>query len=820
MGTLNIHPIGIERKKIVGKEMILDQTELNKKYDIYIQLQKQFDSQCNKLLVKFNNQKELKKVRKYLAKKDFKKRLPIEIDLLHLEKEVEKLLSIRKKLIDLDDSFNNELEQSELLNRQELKLFLKENKNMMNMLFITNRDLYFKTERYIAGEFDDSSRKLRKVEIPVLKIVYKALTKTSPYFFFNDVIFYSNKADNFSYRIKDNLITPNYVFFYRLLYTLLLKEQYLFKAKFRLSPRISIIGEQKDIYIFDYEHNNFKIFNSMPKMKKLAMNPLVQTILQSSEKEYTLASFSKKFSYSSLEGSSIIKKLVDLGIFEIQLEMIESMDVFNMLENKINDLKINDEDFFMEELSGLLKNMKTNFLELNTKFSSVTYHATLELYKKIAAYVEMDCPEEGIMIYGDNVVQGNELADKEKNDRELPEHLGNMLKIFAVFDINERTKNEFIHRLGKVTTSDNLLNTRNLELLMEQNLYFGEFWTKPWKEFEFSAPNNLYLEKLKQKYVAFIRESLHEEVELDVTSVFDEIVSDLEEKKYEAEDCYYSIFYQKDESKTIINNIYSGFGSFYQRYLRYTDILEKNKNSIEDFYYHENFEWIELHEHLGFNANMVDSRYFKKRYQDETSRERTEEPVIKEKDSELILEDQQFYLKKGHEKFKPVISSSLIRSFFPGKLVFLTSIFSNVNFLVESSFFWLENNQDPYVKIPRISYQNIVLERRKVYVETSYLLKYYSKKNTVKNYLSLRQAVKNLGFENKFFIQSRKSDSKDPIVSFVSSFDKPQYIDLNNPLLFRLFLNFLRSSNSILIQELLPKNESASEYLQEVRYGD
>jgi len=68
----------------------------------------------------------------------------------------------------------------------------------------------------------------------------------------------------------------------------------------------------------------------------------------------------------------------------------------------------------------------------------------------------------------------------------------------------------------------------------------------------------------------------------------------------------------------------------------------------------------------------------------------------------------------------------------------------------------------------------------------------------------------------KFFFQTRKKPYEDDSVRSVSvEFDKPQYFDLENILLLKVFLNALRTSKIIMISEILPENIESCEYLTE-----
>jgi len=83
-----------------------------------------------------------------------------------------------------------------------------------------------------------------------------------------------------------------------------------------------------------------------------------------------------------------------------------------------------------------------------------------------------------------------------------------------------------------------------------------------------------------------------------IDSLINQIPSELKKKK-----AAYSIFYEMDCDDVVINKIYPGYMSFYNRFLRYTDIIEKYRDEIKDFYKVEGENIAEIYETFGFNAN-------------------------------------------------------------------------------------------------------------------------------------------------------------------------------------------------------------------------
>ncbi|MGV2947768.1 hypothetical protein, partial [Acinetobacter sp. AGC35] len=174
-----------------------------------------------------------------------------------------------------------------------------------------------------------------------------------------------------------------------------------------------------------------------------------------------------------------------------------------------------------------------------------------------------------------------------------------------------------------------------------------------------------------------------------------------------------------------------------------------------------------------FNANVVDVPYYETKYMDILSKNEGQKDIyqqhVYEDTSELRYVDGDFVLvNKGEKKYKPVISSSLIRALYPGKFAFITSIFSNISFMNDLSLLWL-NKRKPgeAIQTPRMRYKDIILERRHLFCETSFLLN--DSENTEENlYISLREKLSESGMGSRFFVQTRKKNFESEVVKSIS----------------------------------------------------
>lgn len=819
-----LHPVVVVREKYEPNKLFTGTHTINRAYEKYSECREAFNVSCVELMKELiSSQSSLDKSQYMKLKKKLKKQSSL-ISLAGSEsghEATDRLLDQHEKrrqdLLEAIQAFKTNFAVVETSDRVELKRFLQENPALRNMLFTMNGTLYHSTERYLNDEMDTHKKKLRKVEIPLAKIVTRATAKTSPNFHFNTVAFHSDRIPGFQYTVKQNQMTPNYVFFHRMMEHILLSDPYMRFAKFLINSRITQ-DEQSVLYIFKNESDNYKIHKSKDVLYKTQNSRLITMLHEHVGDAVDISFFCSRLNVTTEQSANLIRRLVDIGVLELQQHLTDRLDIFREFADTLVEVIAEPGEVIIELLT-LTQNLAECFDKLNQNFKIDLYQEITGIYARMAELLEIDMPEQHLLIYGDQVGE-----QQQAEEEHLSDHIGRLLSVFPVFDINEKIKNEFAHEVAPHMIDGRLPmdHPAIMKVLTDVNLKYGRYWSDPWCRFETESETNRFLFGLQDELVGELLQHGEETEELDLTDALNEMSERLNKQGIRREG-YYSVFYQHDGSgRTIVNKIYPGYGSFYQRFLRYTDILERYTGEIESFYESDRYELAELHETLAFNANVVDKPYFRTKYMDVLSKKHGHKDIyghhVHEDACELRQQDEDFVLANGEGQYKPVISSSLIRALYPGKFAFVTSIFSNISFINDLSLFWLNKRIPGEVVIaPRMCYEDIVLERRRLFCETSALLNETEHEEELL-YLAIREKMTVLGIGERFYIQARKKAFEDqPIRSTAFEFDKPQYIDLGNVLLYRLLLNILNTRAEVLISEELPDGLHTKEYMREVR---
>lgn len=374
----------------------------------------------------------------------------------------------------------------------------------------------------------------------------------------------------------------------------------------------------------------------------------------------------------------------------------------------------------------------------------------------------MDDMPNNIMVYGDNI------KSQSKCGEVLSSSITELLSVYKIFDVNELIKNEFINNIEKYMVDNKIpFNHPNiLNELTSANLKYAEFWTNPW-----FTPKNMCI---KNKEILNIRDNFKKEFmmlnqhkdSIDIEEVIADLKINILNDKFNSRyspNGFFSVFFQKDKNKTIINNIYPGYGSFYIRFLRYTNIQEKYRKEINEFYYDDKCKYAEINETLGFNANVSNEVYLPYRLIDDISRsvdhKQNYEKIIQSNNCMLVYKENELFLEFENEYIKPVINSSLIRALYPGKLAFVSSIFTNINFI--TNLLVLKINYDKDINIlPRVTYKDLVLNRKKHFVKNN-VFKDLQNKEWFERYISIRNWIEENNIGNEFYIRVRKKNTSE-----------------------------------------------------------
>lgn len=299
--------------------------------------------------------------------------------------------------------------------------------------------------------------------------------------------------------------------------------------------------------------------------------------------------------------------------------------------------------------------VRGDFVEIQKLVKEINQEYSLDLEKRIIEIEKSACEKCGLdagfksreFIYKDNIV----VKDKVHNLPESAQYsISKLMQLYTIFDVNTRIQQEVKMELERKMKTDSIPinNPYIFQLVANVNMKYSNFWIDPWKQI---TSESEIIKKLDELRTSFINELLKSAEKNEVViseefidSLINQIPSELKKKK-----AAYSIFYEMDCDDVVINKIYPGYMSFYNRFLRYTDIIEKYRDEIKDFYKVEGENIAEIYETFGFNANSYYPIFDDRLEFDLTRNHAIDEnykEVINIYDTNLVYHDNEFLLQK------------------------------------------------------------------------------------------------------------------------------------------------------------------------------
>lgn len=720
-----------------------------------------------------------------------------------------------QQLLGKKNDFSDAIENDYLNSRNILRNSIMDDTDIYNSISTVNPRIYEKMKWYLEGELRNNTE-TRKLELVLARIVSHAFTKTSPMGWLNKVGIIGT-MNPIRYELKKNNISLNFVLLFQMYDRIILRDEYIEDVKFKLNKNFYIVDSEINIFGQRDNAQNHKLFKSRDCNVKVKNNPYFAPILNQADKnDWYFKDILELLELDKEQTGVFIRKLVEIGLFRIDSYFSDEGDVLQHFVDKLGEIT--------KEKDDLASCVRGDFVEIQKLVKEINQEYSLDLEKRIIEIEKSACEKCGLdagfksreFIYKDNIV----VKDKVHNLPESAQYsISKLMQLYTIFDVNTRIQQEVKMELERKMKTDSIPinNPYIFQLVANVNMKYSNFWIDPWKQI---TSESEIIKKLDELRTSFINELLKSAEKNEVViseefidSLINQIPSELKKKK-----AAYSIFYEMDCDDVVINKIYPGYMSFYNRFLRYTDIIEKYRDEIKDFYKVEGENIAEIYETFGFNANSYYPIFDDRLEFDLTRNHEIDEnykEVINIYDTNLVYHDNEFLLQKDGTDYKPVICTSLMRVLYPGIITFYSSLFSNISHVSDASaIFFNQLSVDRVNVSPRIKMLNIILERQHWIINTD-LIK-LNQNDNVSQFTQIYSFLKENNIPTKFFIQGRKKEYNSLRITSVSvEFEKPQYIDLENMVLLKVFVNTVATSKWINISEVIPTNIGSEEFLTE-----
>lgn len=840
---MRINPFVLKRENLLAKNVIRHEFDTSIFLDLY-QIEQSLSSSrdriidtLNKILTETNNPILLNSIRNLRRNKYYK--------FVDSSEEVEELLPETqseeiRRFKDLYSSYIYLSESAEIMYeknleevRKRFKSILIEHPFIYNGLHLVNPQIYSKLTSYVNTPLEDHKSKHRKLESTLYNFISRSALKTSPFSTITNVgrVELSNK--NTVSKNYNKSVSLNYAFVYRLTFFYLFNSnKFIENTKYTIPP-FSISSENGQHFIeflSKKESTRTKVFLSEERLGKLKIPKSLVDLFNEKEMEHYI-SFDEL--YSAL-GKEIPKEKVFI-IFRHYLKIGLLIPAIGFNEKNYN--------VFFEDIKSRLGTL----LEENPYLELITYLQKIyELSKQVSSAEEINQKHHhfnklntilkeiqaktGINFTANQVFyEDGYYSEVEYMDNVIMDKFMNSLKqiqtFSLIFDTSTRLRYEFAARLRSLGNLEHLeMDSDFFSVLFGLSKDMGKYWENPAyiASEEFLSEELRELDQLKFKFIEDLNELCKNCISdtIDIKELLDAYIQKIPSKIKTEKGLSTGVFAQINEENLIINSFYEGQERYLARFMNYfkgyLNDSEDYKKFVEDFYDDNNF--YELTDTYGFNGNVKEHRLSRECYTLGVGTRR-----FSMENNELLHKVEDFHVKVNDNIFRFIDSEgneakicfrgSLTPTYMPGYIAMLLQMFTSGAMYYKLG----EMVKEEY--IPRITYENIILNRRRVRLTViQEELTRKEKESDYDYYRRLNTVFLKLGLDKEFFIVIDRSSQLDDEELFKF---KPLYVNIENPISVKVFEKevvdrFDKTVNELLFMEEYLSNSGP--YAKELNY--
>ncbi|MFS7404155.1 hypothetical protein [Carnobacterium maltaromaticum] len=673
-------------------------------------------------------------------------------------------------------------------------------------LMMIQPNIYEKLSSYLEKKSLDHRNKEKKLDGTLYKVASRAALKTSPFANITKVgrIEFGNKIydENIPVgaAVDEKYVKINFTYLNRVAFAYLYQSNKFYKeVQYKTPPLstkksgtfhyVSFVATKDDL-------NNSKVFETSEILKTLKIIPELSDFLDSNSvrNHISFEQFNAILSnyITESEAFNLIKKYVEIGLLIPTVGFKSKTDV-----ELCTEIIYTCKKFLSEEISDDQNIFISQILETKEKLSICDSlierkHIYQDFQRKININPIINSIKMNInnIFYEDGIIKNTTIKHDLLTNQQL-EDLKSIQTFTLLFDVGVRMRLE----LGETLKSKDIhtLNNDFFTVLFDTSKKILPYWSSP--EYLGNSLNSKYVSILDQLKLSFLKEysefieNQKENEEVDISYIVKKYQSFIPEELIQEVDLSTSYFFQKNNSKIILNSIYDGQEKYKARFMDYfEEYLECNsdyKGYVNDYYLDQNY--IEYTETFGFNGNVKKIELPKRAMTIGTGRKRfalVEEDIVNVEDLNTEASEKthmiNFINQSSKQRVNIVYRGSLIPTAMPGYISTLMQLFTSGRLTFKFS------DLVKFDKLPRLKFNEIILARKKESLSMYANYFYSSKKDTEAQfyYKILTLCSKNIVPSNFFVVAKRDLSSGE--FKFIDF--KPFYVDLLNPISVKQFL--------------------------------
>lgn len=769
-----------------------------------------------------NNSYQYINLRK-IMKKIKKNKLIEKVDITGIDPRLKHLIIEHNSYVQLIESKREQIskQKNELYATQsyQLKKTYANNKKLASSLKYTiGKGIEDKLEMYLSEETLIKNKRAKRLELLLTKYITRATTKTSP---LADLLLTSvvREEENNNFGVICD-IEPNLSIILRILESFFSNEKNLVRLSVRLNSTIVFKGE--DIYVTSMINDDAgDLVGNKQGLHKFKNNTILTDIynyFNSGEGKPVakLIEFCRdNYGFSYDTAYQLIKRLfrshfiiLDTPGAERSVGFLSELDIF-LLNNFGNSS-------FSEFFHELAENSGCRMVEEEITVIDKRKDNIEKIMRKLALMEEVNLDKDKSLTYIEFYSNNN--SDKEiaevnkKNFNKLLEKA----QVFSLlFDPTYRSRIglgiKFKEKFGEYYSPKNNSErasclqfiSKTLSDTKETDILIGNY------DFNNDKVKTKNLNKIINQIWNEIKHN-SDKTELDITKFLDRGILNNEEIYHKISN---SFFIQKtDNSKYVINHIYTGFTTFLSRYTKHLEVKDYEEFSKSMFE-----EYIDFPYSFGFNAN-IHKQIIKRSMLLPGDSKNNERLSWSDVDYAVKNHDLKFIYKVTNSEIYPCYTGTLVKAMCPPIMNLFDIVSVNSGLFLDAGKMYLMYNttykstsMNSIQHIPQIKISDnentLVLSREKWVIPTSIIMNLNKRElgnEEIFNFFILNNIPR------EFFFSVFSYD--DPGKNLT---EKPNYCVLTSPLLFLVLLNSARTSEYIILEKADPTVKEEG-YVQEI----
>lgn len=766
----------------------------------------------------YKNNKLLNYKRKVFNHKDIKE---IDEELDSISRNVlEEYKCAFEKLGNLKREFEESYQSTYEKNRMQLYDFFTVNQEIPKAFPLINKNMDHKFKKYIGTPVEEHNADIRKLDHQLIRLLSRATMKTSPFSYLTSICLSKNNYQSETGKEREPICEiNNYII--KLIYDhLVLLPAFAVQCNYR----ISAYHRYETYYVFlgqeDYEKG--KVYKTVDWSKTIARNKLLDLIID----RYA----DKSFSYNELGDflgslglseekipTYILNTLLKNRIITNAIIIDETHgDIFAEFYKKVESMK-DDESGKLELICNLVRKLEVSVKDFaladwEERFRII--HIIDSLIKELSKEINKDFVHD-ILLYEDTIYRN--MKKPVDIDERFLENISQLQKYSRIFDqsypVFLRFSEMFYQRFGEAE-----IRADNLEVYQEF-VKAGSSMTEVWKDTltEQQESNNANMQRIyemKKRFKEFVLNLKENKGSVNIKEFIDREVAENEDLISE-DDNSSTVFFQKGQDGYVINKIYNGKLIFFSRFIKlFEEVTESDeyRSYIDKVFGNKS---VEITECFGFNANVHIPAAKKRLVLPLTDRNDPTPEDIELSKCYFKYCTETDRVKLYHDELgeiKVEYLGSLAYYLLPTIVKTLLGLNPSTRFDPAYMNFWSLEHEDGLVmdRVPEIVYDNIVIIRKQCLIRNIFDMN----KSATELYYDVVKEFKQQGFPTKFFIKAYINKPGFEYLNMGRTQLKPQYIDLENVLLFKEFCTKLEKEEIIIIEEMMPYNED-EDYIHE-----